>query len=645
MKKFSSFLLALFLFQSSVFSAVAPDFRISDNDGNVLNINSNGTVAVEGAGAVASDSAVVVHLDGSASETFTGDTAPEDASVAADAGDYITVGNGSYPIGANIIDFKSNQTWNFQNVTITHTATASPIIRLSAVTKCRILGSLKLTGLGAGGLTGEFGIQTTGASYGHIIQNVWADDFADTSFAFSGVASVTHEGSQMENLTATSSNVGYLLSIGSEYNVLTNCIAFSNSDGYRINGGNNRFVNCHATSNAGSGALFAAGSNHAHGSWIGGAFNHNTTYNVYMDSITLGFTFVGTHFFGDSSSAGKIYLKACAGVDFLGGDLSSAIEANGTLAGMNTFSNMHVFNPTTTVVLTATAEQRKLIRFQNNYTDNGEFYLNDSPSQLFNTQQIGGWSTNIPYWFSPTPGKMFLTSGLTTFSRTDGDTVGGLSDYFGLGVSLIEATNTPSLDLVDLNGVASDDFDGTNDILSWTGDISTATSGSVTFVIRPTTITGGAIHTIFATNEAAAANNYMWCYIDGTAARIKIALVKSGGGIYNLSLNTTAIAINTAYVVTISSDGSTLTGRINGVAQTMSVNSGTNQGDWFGDISASTDNFDVGAFSYNGGTIQSFFNGSIGDIDINDNLTIASTPNAIMEEERKLAKKYRIAIV
>ena len=43
--KIISFLLIIFLFSFQAYAAVAKDIRISDNDGDVLNINSDGSIS------------------------------------------------------------------------------------------------------------------------------------------------------------------------------------------------------------------------------------------------------------------------------------------------------------------------------------------------------------------------------------------------------------------------------------------------------------------------------------------------------------------------------------------------------------------------------------------------------------------------
>lgn len=95
-----------------------------------------------------------------------------------------------------------------------------------------------------------------------------------------------------------------------------------NTTGVIVRGGNNTFSGTDINDNA-TGVLLegstknAAYVNDGHGIFSGCNINHNTSYNVYADGITLGETFSGCHLY-DS----KIYLKNTKGIAFIGCQLA-----------------------------------------------------------------------------------------------------------------------------------------------------------------------------------------------------------------------------------------------------------------------------------------------------------------------------------
>lgn len=71
----------------------------------------------------------------------------------------------------------------------------------------------------------------------------------------------------------------------------------------------------------------------------------------------------------------------------------------------------------------------------------------------------------------------------------------------------------------------------------------------------------------------------------------------------------TTLVVGTDYYCTLVSDGTTIYMYINGTAETLTVSAGSNNGNWFGDVSiVSGKQFDVGAGKYNG-SYTGLFNG------------------------------------
>lgn len=150
-------------------------------------------------------------------------------------------------------------------------------------------------------------------------------------------------------------------------------------------------------------------------------------------------------------------------------------------------------------------------------------------------------------------------------------------------------------------------FDGTNDLLVYTAAnaISTASSGEFYCVIRPSSVTG--TQAIFCTADEATATKLLSIQLNG--AYLEIAQ-NDGGTEDRVTATTTAMSIGTSYVIGVISTGTAWQLRVNGISETLTVASGTNSGDWFGDTSA-RDNATLGARKTT--TENTFLNGYIGE--------------------------------
>jgi len=120
----------------------------------------------------------------------------------------------------------------------------------------------------------------------------------------------------------------------------------------------------------------------------------------------------------------------------------------------------------------------------------------------------------------------------------------------------------------------------------------------------------GAYRTIFGScDEAADINKLLFWVTDGGLIAVQS---ESGGGGHNNILGSTVLGANRWYHVAVVSDGTQYLLYVNGVAETLTVSSGDNNGCWLADA-ANRDSVTVGVRSKNAGQ-DYYFNGSIKDL-------------------------------
>lgn len=210
---------------------------------------------------------------------------------------------------------------------------------------------------------------------------------------------------------------------------------------------------------------------------------------------------------------------------------------------------------------------------------------------------------------------------------TDGDPILEFRSKDTYRWQAIQSTqaNRPEYEATGIGGRGSLVFDGSNDCLSVADDTDTGTSGCLTWVARPSALSGD--HVVVSSADVAAANKYFHSGFD------------SAGKVYvetNVSGTTTRVTGNTVcstgndYVVTISSTGSAWSITVNGVAQTLTV-TGSNTGNWFGDVSG-RDNVVLGALVTSGGTSK-LLNGLLGEV-------VLCTDNTKADQIHAYARAY-----
>lgn len=194
-----------------------------------------------------------------------------------------------------------------------------------------------------------------------------------------------------------------------------------------------------------------------------------------------------------------------------------------------------------------------------------------------------------PYRFGvvpPTPASAVEVWWANDIPQSNGSAV---SNWIGrINGKTVTAGNPPTFSSSGVSGQPAVDFDGTNDSLI-TNTLTNATSGCVVMVFRPDAVNSDRV--IWSSSATSTTTRRLFGGIMPTG--VVRMQQRDEDPDMQLTGNTT-LSAGAAVVVEWSTDGSVHTMRVNNSTQTITVGSGSNNGDWFGDTS-SRNNFVIGA--------------------------------------------------
>lgn len=260
--------------------------------------------------------------------------------------DEVIVPSAKYIIDSTV-SILGDMTWFFRGGQIRNLTDTVQIFHADTVNDWAFMGSITLRGtLVTTGTSTEGGLKITDCLR-YKVENVTARLFKGHGFEFFAGVSVDGRAQhgQFNNCAAIECNIGWEFhaGTGSEYNVLSGCSAVECVTGVLIAAGNINWSGGNVVDNA-TGIKLTSGANHGHGIFSGININHNET-NLRVDDVSLGHTFNGCHWYGDSASLGKIVIVNSKGITIDGGQLDSVVEilaGAATLNGQNIVRNMFV---------------------------------------------------------------------------------------------------------------------------------------------------------------------------------------------------------------------------------------------------------------------------------------------------------------
>jgi len=203
-------------------------------------------------------------------------------------------------------------------------------------------------------------------------------------------------------------NIGMGNYAGNEYTSFTNCTFNKNLTGADVSAGNTKFVGCEICENTNFGIRIRNGGNDGHGCFVGGMINHNAGFSIAAEAnMDLGFTFAGSHVFGDSGTTNKIQSLG-GGLNFTGCIIDAPIYASATPSGINTIAQS--FFPGTYAAITdLSATERAKWKFQNNHTLTGTWASDDIRTTYADDAAAGvGGVLQGELWQQTTTGAVFV---------------------------------------------------------------------------------------------------------------------------------------------------------------------------------------------------------------------------------------------
>lgn len=145
-----------------------------------------------------------------------------------------------------------------------------------------------------------------------------------------------------------------------EYETISDFDAVGGTNNVIIGAGNVILSNCNITDGV-IGVWVTSGANHGHGIMAHCNINHNTGDNVYADTVTNGFTFIGNHIYANSAATGFIHLNASHGVEFVGNFIDSNIKNDAADGSNNHFLHNYMVSGTALLAPAGTSGATNLV--------------------------------------------------------------------------------------------------------------------------------------------------------------------------------------------------------------------------------------------------------------------------------------------
>ena len=192
----------------------------------------------------------------------------------------------------------------------------------------------------------------------------------------------------------------------------------------------------------------------------------------------------------------------------------------------------------------------------------------------------------------------------------DGDALTTWEDSHTSNNDFTQATagKKPTYQTNEINGLPVVRFDGT-DVLTAANFLSSS-EGTIFAVVRHTTALQDN-QTLLASGDEGSNFYYVWTRSYSTSATPNAEVSQKNSDTVDALYGSTTIVAGTTYLMTWHSSGTAYSLRVNGAAETLTIVTGANTGDWFGDTSL-LDNFSLGAIKR--ALETGFLKGDVGEV-------------------------------
>lgn len=317
----------------------------------------------------------------------------QNAVTAAQAGDVINIGVGSFFVTTRLV-LKSGQTIILNGSTIYHTDDTIDMFYISNVTDVTIQGNGTLQGSGQadGTVHSENGINIVGSSLNIKIKGLTIINFKGQGIWVNNVWSGAPQyfgGGSITDCTFYYNRTG--AQIDAEYWKVATAVCRYNTWGIRNTGGNLSMVNSSFSLNDYGFSMYNLAGNVGHGTVTGCQFNHNNVSAIHLVGLDIGMNFVGNTFFGQypyAETDSTIYIESCRGVNITGGVLGIPMQIylGGTFTGYNYIRGNFFYGSAGTATLHGTDIQKQHLIFELN--NNMDSPTNPLDSGVYNSERL-----------------------------------------------------------------------------------------------------------------------------------------------------------------------------------------------------------------------------------------------------------------
>jgi len=188
---------------------------------------------------------------------------------------------------------------------------------------------------------------------------------------------------------------------------------------------------------------------------------------------------------------------------------------------------------------------------------------------------------------------------VATFTKDGSNLVSQWNDKSGNARHVSQATGTkqPTWTAAAINGRAAPDFDGGDTLTNLTaGGVFSGTSGEIWVVASADTLDGNRRYYLSSSDEASSVRFFSVSHNGNTQVPNNFPDInqRNSDTADGVKGNAAVTPTGATKILRFSSTGTAYGIEVNGVTHTLSVTSGSNNGDWFGDT-ANRDNFMIGA--------------------------------------------------